>query len=153
MCAVLLAKRALSGLLFVIWMEINSVLKSCRHKWGSFSLVDLLQGEQKQSQTSWCCCLLCLIKKQKAEIVMTRYAEDIWVPVCRKWGMSEACYLMSEEGGKLSQVCLPPVGLCIVNKGGRSLKMSPRCRHPLLQTHSCVTRKRFFFHLRNVWVN
>lgn len=47
-------------------------------------------------------------------------------------------------GGKLvsSSACVAPVGLCFVHRGGRSWKMSCQCRHPVLQTHSCMHRKK-----------
>lgn len=76
--------------------------------------------------------------------MMAEYAEDIRVPSVGKWEMSEGSGLLSDvrRGEKrFPRVCFAPVALRLPCEGGRSWKMSWLCRHPALQTHSCIHRK------------
>lgn len=126
-------------------MELNFVLKGCCSK---VSQVDLPQAEQRQTQTSPLFALSDKTKNQKKN----RDGNDgeEYRSHCWKWEMSEGSGPLSDvRGGK---VCFAPVGLCFVHKGGRSWKMSRQCRHPVLQTHSCMHRKTMYT-LFSIWGN
>lgn len=77
-------------------------------------------------------------------VMMAEYAEDIRVPSVGKWEMSEGSGLLSDVRRgeeRFPRVCFAPVALRLACEGGRSWKMSWLCRHPALQTHSCIHRK------------